>query len=137
VAQLPKPKKAPKKRSVEQQLDDMARELCRLRGRCEAAGWRGTKCGGPLQWAHILDRANRRNGLRWRSDNCFLLCRDHHFRWTKKNLAEWTLFIFEKRGVEWYVKANNEALYGEKIDRKKMRDDLECQLSGCERAHAE
>lgn len=125
MAQLPKPVKGARKKkqkSLAKRLDDLARELCHARGTCEARGWREapgeTGCGGPLQWAHILSRAARRNNLRWRMDNCLLLCRDHHFRWTKKNEVEWRAFLYSTVGVSTIVNLEHEADQGAKPDHK-------------------
>lgn len=106
-------------------LDDLARALCRSRGRCEAAGWRGTECKGPLQWAHIVSRQYKRNNLRWRMDNCLLLCAGHHFRWTRKNEAEWHHFLRDIIGIEAWGNLEREGLFGEKPDRAAMLIALE------------
>lgn len=96
--------------------DNAARAKCHMRNRCEAAGWRGTSCSGPLQWAHIMSRSYRRNNLRWRMDNCLALCAGHHWRWTKKNEAEWRAFLYDKIGLEKVLSLEWEALHGDKPD---------------------
>ena len=101
----------------EKTLDDLARDLCRSRGVCEAAGWKQSACKGVIQWAHVISRQYRRNNLRWRMDNCLALCAGHHFRWTKKNEAEWSEFKRFKFGVDHLIGLEREALYGEKADK--------------------
>lgn len=116
-------KRRKKRLSAAKRADLAAGAACRARGVCEAAGWSNTTwsgavtqtyCGGPLQWAHIIPRDHRRNGLRWRQDNCLCLCRDHHWRWTRKNYAEWRSFLYDKLGIDKVLELEREAIYGEK-----------------------
>lgn len=49
-------------------------------------------------------------------DNCFCLCQGHHWRWTRKNYAEWRAFVYEKIGVGKAVRLDKEADQGAKAD---------------------
>jgi hypothetical protein len=59
----------------------MCGDLVRARGYCQASHWQdGVECNGPLQWAHIIGRANHR--LRWNTQNALCLCAGHHVWYT-------------------------------------------------------
>lgn len=66
---------------LEQELDELARKLCR-----KIAGERCERCGGAnvLQWHHIVTR--RVKALRWDMRNALCLCKGCHFWW--HNLAQ-------------------------------------------------
>lgn len=116
IARKARPRKGKHRKSLAKLADDAARAKCHMRGTCEAAGWRETPCSGGIQWAHIMSRSYRRNNLRWRMDNCLALCAGHHWRWTKKNEAEWRAFLYDKIGLEKVLSLEWEALHGDKPD---------------------
>lgn len=82
---FPKPQKS--KRKYSQRLADKYFSLLvRSRGECEAKGKDGIHCGGPLQCAHIVTRANKR--LRYDENAVLCICAGHH-RWYTTHNADW------------------------------------------------
>lgn len=81
-------------------LDDLARPLCRSRGRCEAENYRGDGpakgCSPARQWAHIMSRTYK-TAIRWSPDNCLDLCAAHHKFFTDRP-AHWRRFLVWKLG---------------------------------------
>jgi len=112
---------------TDKRLDDLARFLCHKRARCEAQGFKGHVCNGGYQWCHVIPREYKRNGLRWRADNCLLMCSGAHFRWTKKNQVEWREFLYWKLGLEKVLRLEAEAIDGEKLTAP-MRMDIQGSL---------
>jgi hypothetical protein len=82
---FPKPQK-PHKKYSQKLADKYFSLLIRHRGHCEAAGFDGIHCGGSLQCAHIVGRANKR--LRYDEKNALCLCAGHHYWYTNHN-ADW------------------------------------------------
>jgi hypothetical protein len=72
--------------------DDLARAICKARGRCE--GRRGHVCKGSMQWAHIIGRGD--HWVRHDEDNALLLCQAEHLYFTHRH-TEWVAFIGEDR----------------------------------------
>lgn len=80
------------------QADNLARDKCRLRGKCEAAGLDALTCKGVLQWCHIVERSEL--GIRWDEFNCLCMCQAHHLYYTYRPFR-WQLFIREHFPIEW------------------------------------
>lgn len=85
---------------------------------CEAKDKDDIKCGGVLQWAHIMSRGNKR--LRYEPLNHLIMCAGHHVYYTH-HPYEWALFIeeqfndrheFVKEHRHEYVQANAEYYQG-------------------------
>lgn len=84
--------KTPKKKKIKI-ADDLCREIVRNRGFCEAAGLDNVRCGGVLQWCHIIGRANKR--IRWETYNALCMCQGHHVYYTHRP-HEWFLDFIPK-----------------------------------------
>ena len=95
-------------------LDAVAREICRFRPGCEAAGFHGLQCKGSLQWAHIVGRTYHK--VRWDEDNCFLLCSGHHILYTYRHI-EWEEFLDQKIGRDKYEELKRRARAEGKVSR--------------------
>jgi hypothetical protein len=108
-----------------QTLDLMAREICRRRGVCEAAGEDGVQCSGSLQWAHIMSRTYHK--VRWDDDNCFFMCAAHHMFYTNRTV-HWRRFLERKIGLRKIEELEGRALAEGKVDRieiyRILRDKL-------------
>ena len=124
-----KRKKKTERQKLTDKLDDIIREMVRLRdkGICQ-------KCGGQgSHVSHVVPRTNK--GLRWDMDNVKLLCVRCHLYWWHKDVADaWTWFqaefpyradrIQSKRYKATHLTvAEMEALYDRlKMDYNKMQD---------------
>lgn len=89
----------PSRKTLSTTADKLFSRIVRARGYCEASKWGdGVECGGGLQCAHIVGRANRR--LRWVFDNALSLCAGHHV-WYTNHPLEWfeqvQLYLGEER----------------------------------------
>lgn len=82
---VPKPRKV-KKKYDQKEADRLFSLLIRHRGHCEAVGKDEIKCGGTLQCAHIIGRANKK--LRFDSYNALCLCAGHHY-WYTNHPHQW------------------------------------------------
>jgi len=71
-------------------------EIVRGRGRCEAQGYDGQGCAGPLETAHIVSR--RYSATRTDLDNALCLCSGHHRYFTADPIG-WTRFVDGYLGV--------------------------------------
>lgn len=103
------------------QLDDLAREACRQRGSCEAAGLDSIRCGGSLQWAHILSRNYHK--VRWDSDNCLYLCAAHHTFYTYRPV-HWRWFLIMKIGEPKLLDLERRSMSTGKVDRIAILEKL-------------
>lgn len=107
-------------------LDAMAREICRKRGSCEAAGEDGLQCSGSLQWAHIVSRTYHKT--RWDDDNCLYLCAAHHFFYTNRTI-HWKEFLKRKIGLEKLEQIEARAISAGKVDRievyKRLKENVD------------
>lgn len=108
VAAKPK-RKAPRKRPPMKRCDDLARAICKARGRCE--GRPGHVCAGALQWCHVIGRGD--HWVRHDEDNALLMCQREHVYFTHRH-TEWVEFV----GVERYMELHRRAFAGlrQKID---------------------
>jgi hypothetical protein len=79
------------------QLDKEFSLLVREKGICEASGV--SSCGGPLQDAHIIGRANR--ALRWDILNHLSLCYRHHIFFAHHDPVEFLLWFQKKYPDRW------------------------------------
>ena len=68
------------RKSLKAKCDKLFSEKIRKQGWCTFDGVDDVKCGGSLQCAHIIGRANFR--LRWDERNAFCLCAGHHTYYT-------------------------------------------------------
>jgi hypothetical protein len=94
---LAKPKKKVSKTSLRNKCDLLASRYYRaLTPYCELAGKDDVACGGPLQWCHIIGRANLR--LRYEPYNNLICCAGHH-RFYGLHPVEWVR-ILEKEYPE-------------------------------------
>ncbi len=104
---LSKPKKI-NKSLLKKKIDILFSKKIRSLGYCQADGKVGTRCGGVLQWAHIITRSNLR--LRWQEENSLCLCYSHHNYFHREPL-EFVEFLYhyypEKIG---YVKEHRNEL---------------------------
>jgi hypothetical protein len=88
IQPLLKPVKQP---DLENRCDTLAsRYYKRKTPHCEAYGKSSIRCGGRLEWAHIISRRNRR--LRYEPYNHVILCHYHHDYWTR-NPFEWVRWV--------------------------------------------
>ncbi len=111
---VPKPKK---KVSLVKQLDKLAGELVRARGKCE-------RCGSNqnLQWAHIVTRSAKR--IKWDLDNAMCLCKGCHYLFTVKSWG-WPVFVDEKFGEGHYMSLHRRANdFSYKVDHKEILERL-------------
>ena len=76
---VPKPKKF-NKTKAKRKLDTLFSLQTRAIGICQLAGVDKVRCGGVLQCAHIIGRANL--FLRWDDRNALSLCAGHHVYYT-------------------------------------------------------
>lgn len=84
-------KKTIKKKYKQKDADRLFSLLIRHRGVCQAKGKDSVSCGGNLQCAHIVGRAN--GVLRYDENNALCLCAGHH-NWYTYHPFEWfTVFI--------------------------------------------
>ena len=81
--------KKPTKTYLRKKADDLCRELCYKRGKCEAAGQDGVGCKGRLEWAHMETRAVI--SIRYEDWNYSLWCSAHHWFYDSHPIhkAEW------------------------------------------------
>lgn len=86
---FPKPKKV-KRSTLSNRADKLFSLKIRSLGYCVLKDMDKVKCGGVLQCAHIIGRANRR--LRWDLNNALCLCSGHHSYYTN-HAWEWSLLI--------------------------------------------
>lgn len=70
----------PTRKQLRDKADRMAGAMVRGRGYCQFGGLDKVRCGGGLQWAHIVGRSNYR--LRWELYNALSLCAGHHVYYT-------------------------------------------------------
>lgn len=89
--------KTERQKQVEK-ADGLARQIVRSRGYCQLAGKDRIRCGGVLQWAHIVGRSNYR--LRWELWNALCLCAGHHVYYTHHPL-EWFEIVALEFPEEW------------------------------------
>jgi hypothetical protein len=88
---LAKPKKKPSKTALKAKCDTLASKYYRaFTPYCELAGRDTITCGGGLQWAHIIGRANLR--LRYEPFNNLILCAGHH-RWYGLHPIDWVRIL--------------------------------------------
>lgn len=85
---FPKPKKV-KKTTLRNKADKLFSQRIRMNGVCVAYSLH-IRCGGALQCAHIISRANMR--LRYDYHNAIPLCMAHH-RWFHQHPFEFVEFI--------------------------------------------
>jgi 5-methylcytosine-specific restriction endonuclease McrA len=99
-------------------LDKLIGPLVRSRGVCEATE-RPHK--GVIQWAHIVSRSY--HNTRWDLDNAFALCAGCHKFYTDRPL-EWEQFVISKIGEDKLRLLKEKALTHEKVDYKKLYEEL-------------
>lgn len=90
---LAKPKKLKKSKSrsyLKKKADLLFSKAVRSSGRCELRGLDFVRCGGVLQCAHIIGRANMR--LRYDLKNALCICSGHHIFYTH-NPEKWREII--------------------------------------------
>lgn len=83
----------------------------------------GVKCGGPLQTAHIENRANIR--LRWDVMNVLCLCFGHHF-WFHRNPTRFVEFLIKNypREYQYIQDHRNEKQTFDKVFYEKLLSDI-------------
>jgi hypothetical protein len=67
---------------------------------CLRAAYTHTRCGGPIQGAHILRKGGKYISIRHHLDNVIGLCRSHHMFWAHTHeleFYEWIEEIFPGR----------------------------------------
>jgi hypothetical protein len=74
------------KTAMRAEADRLFSRRVRSRGICQALGFDGLACAGPLQCAHVVRR--RYLSVRWDDDNAACLCAAHHVYFTHHHLAE-------------------------------------------------
>lgn len=82
---------------ITKQIDKEFSLLVRSSGVCAACEVSG--CGGPLQDAHIIGRANRT--LRWDIMNHLCLCYRHHIFFAHHDPVEFLLWFQKKYPERW------------------------------------
>lgn len=95
VKKLKKVKKVSLKR-LKHKLDILFSNWIRTTGFCQAENYH-IKCGGPLQTAHIVTRANMR--LRFEEKNTLCICAGHHIFFHREPIL-FVSFIQEKFPVK-------------------------------------
>ena len=115
---LPRIRKTPLAK-LKRIADKLAGEACRARGKCEVRGER-IRCGGPLQWCHIIRR--RYQSIKWLPQNCICMCRNHHALFTYNN-DDWIawLMINLQDTYLWLYKEKNKYV---KIDRAFLEETI-------------
>lgn len=99
IQALEKPKRKRKKASIQKRCDTLASAYYRrLTPYCQAAGKVNMKCGGPIQWCHILGRGNLR--IRYEPYNHLILCAGAHV-WFTHHPQEWFEFVQEHYPDKW------------------------------------
>lgn len=69
-------------------MDDLTRLIVfhDANHQCQARDVGMVKCGGPLQWAHVITRSSK--SIRWLPLNAMCMCAGHHaFFWHKEPVA--------------------------------------------------
>jgi hypothetical protein len=98
-----------KRKSAHQELVEQADSWCkalvlhRQGVPCLRAAYTHTRCGGPIQGAHILRKGGKYISIRHDTDNVIGLCRNHHMFWAHTNeleFYEWIEEIFPGRIAE-------------------------------------
>jgi len=113
---LPKPKKKVSKSYLKKKADMLFSKHIRSIGVCEMAPFDNVKCGGVLQCAHIIGRANMR--LRYDEKNALCLCSGHHV-WYTHHPFEWFEKISEHFAPYWeYLKEHKNEIV--KVDYYKV-----------------
>ena len=86
------PKRKTKRKKLIDQLDQITKEIIRIRDN-HTCQWCGKKVSGSdEQCSHVIPRS-RGNHLRWDLENCKILCMHCHMhKWHKDPLASWQWF---------------------------------------------
>jgi len=126
---LAKPKKW-NKTKAKRKLDVLFSKAIRgNRGKCEVYGRvDGVRCGGPLQAAHIENRANIR--LRWDVMNVLCLCFGHHF-WFHRNPTRFMEFVMKyfSREYNYLVRYRNEKVTFNEVYYKEKLAELSSKVT--------
>jgi hypothetical protein len=131
---FPKPRKLHKKYS-QKLADKYFSLLIRLRGYCAAKGLDSIQCGGSLQCAHVVTRANKR--LRYDERAALCLCAGHH-RYYTTHADEWYWDFLPKyfAGQFHYVQRHrNETVRNNSGRLREIIDALDQQLTALQVPH--
>lgn len=119
-------KKATKQKNKEKtqtywidKMDDIARDACRSRGRCENPTCKFKSLNYVLQWAHIVSRSY--HATRWDANNCLCLCAGCHKYFTDRPL-EWEEFIVGMIGASMLLEIKRKARLTPKMTRVELEE---------------
>ena len=98
-------------KSTVQELDELCREIVRLRdrGKCRKCG-----SGKQFQVAHIFSRSRR--SVRFDLDNLIGLCFRHHFYWAHRSPIEFTEWTRKEVGEKEFADLRMRAYGVSKVD---------------------
>lgn len=103
------------KSALKRRADKIFSEKIRSKGYCFMKGEDNVECGGSLQCAHIVGRAN--HNLRWDSANAIPLCAGHHIYYTSRP-TEFALIISSLIPTRWeYLREHRNEIWDKDIER--------------------
>jgi len=103
------PKRKPKKKTLINKADKIARDIVKAKGYCEICG----KSNGQLHCHHVIGRTNK--NLRWRLENLICICAGCHkmnagnvhddpiefLKWFEENRPDNYKYINKERNIIW------------------------------------
>jgi len=100
-------------------MDNIARNVCRSRGKCENPHCKFQSLNYVLQWAHVVSRSY--HATRWDADNCLCLCSGCHKYYTDRPV-EWEFLIEDMFGEGFLMKMKRRAFAKPKMTRVELEE---------------